>query len=339
LSGASGGGQRDRVTSLLLHRDQVPTDVALVRALLAEQLPHLGGLRVVPVASSGTDHDVFRLGDHLAARLPKIAWAREQPAFEAHWLPRLAPHLPLALPRTEALGRPGCGYPFDWAVVEWLPGRQSDPDRDGTERAATDLAAFVQALRAVPPSPLGVDHDDDARPAPVRGPGRRGGPLASLDEDVRSALAELGDRADVVVGSSGAPGGGAAVLRCWDAALEAAPHAGPPVWVHGDLMPGNLLADPSEPGRLTAVIDWGGAATADPAVDLLPAWHLFGAPGRSSAQQLFRDALGTDDAAWARGRGVVVHQALQALPYYWETKPGMVAQASRALAAAVAETA
>ncbi|TNM64646.1 aminoglycoside phosphotransferase family protein [Streptomyces sp. NP160] len=311
-----------------MHRDQVPTDTALVRALLAEQLPHLAGERVEPVASSGTDHDVYRVGDHLAARLPKIAWARDQGRSEAHWLPVLAPHLPLALPRTEALGAPGCGYPFDWAVVTWLPGRQAGPDRDGTAQAAADLAAFVTALRSLP-----LD-DDDRRSAPERGPGRRGGPLAALDDDVRAALAELGDRAGVVV-----DGGARAVLRCWDAALEAPAHEGPPRWAHGDLLPGNLLADTATPGRLTAVIDWGAFALADPAVDLLPAWHLFGARSQHHAQHLYREAVGADEAAWARGRGVVVHQAVQALPYYWETGPGMVAQASRALCAAVAETA
>ncbi|MEH3076284.1 MAG: phosphotransferase [Quadrisphaera sp.] len=318
-----------------LHRDQVATSAALVRALLTEQLPHLAALPVVPVSSSGTDHDVFRLGDHLAVRLPKIAWAREQGALEARWLPLLAPRLPLALPRTEALGAPGCGYPFAWAVVGWLPGRQADPDRDATEHTAADVAGFVTALRSVPPDLAGAP--------PVRSPGQRGGPLAALDDDVRAALAELGARVDVVVSGRGGTGGRRAVLRCWEAALEAPPHAGPPVWSHGDLLPGNVLVDlhvdPATSSRPTAVIDWGSAALADPATDLRPAWHLFGSASARAAQQRFREGVVADDAEWARGRGVVVHQALQALPYYWETNPAMVAQASRALAAAVAETA
>ncbi len=319
--------------SLLLHRDQVPTDAALVSALLAEQHPALAALPVRLVTSSGTDHDVYRLGDDLAVRLPKIAWAQGQSALEARWLPRLAPHLPLSLPRVVAAGRPGCGYPFAWSVVTWVPGRQADPELDDDERTAADLAAFVTALRSLPPARPGGQ--DDA--PPVRGPGQRGGPLAALDDGVRDALADLGDRADRVV-----DGGARAVLRCWDAALEAAPHAGEPVWAHGDLLPGNLLVTPGDidrdsdgdgTDRLSAVIDWGALALADPAVDLQPAWNLFaGRPRRR-----FRDDLAPDDAAWARGRGVVVHQTVQALPYYWATNPGMVAQASRALAAAVAD--
>lgn len=316
--------------SPLLHRDQVPTDTSLVSALLAEQHPRLAGCAVVPVLSSGTDHDVYRLSSTggperagLAVRLPKIAWAEGQAALEARWLPALASRLPLAVPRVVAAGRPGCGYPFAWSVVTWLPGRQADPALDDGERTATDLALLVRSLRDLPPalSRLGGP--------PVREAGRRGGPLAALDEQVGSALADLGDRVDA-----------RAVLRCWDRALEAAPHTGPPVWTHGDLLPGNLLvggqpsdaaADGTAGPALSGVIDWGALGLADPAVDLLPAWNLLSGAARAR----FREELDVDDDAWERGRGTAVHQAVQALPYYWETNPPMVAQASRALEAAV----
>jgi aminoglycoside phosphotransferase (APT) family kinase protein len=92
-----------------MHPDQVPTDVGLVRALLAEQHPRWAHLPVRPVVSYGTDHDVYRLGPDLSARMPKIAWASGQAAKEATWLPRLAPHLPLAVPVQAARGRPGAG--------------------------------------------------------------------------------------------------------------------------------------------------------------------------------------------------------------------------------------
>jgi len=307
--------------SPLLHRDQVPTDASLVSALLAEQHPRLADCAVVPVSSSGTDHDVYRLpgavgpggadGAGLAVRLPKIAWAEGQAALEARWLPVLAARLPLAVPRVVAAGRPGCGYPFAWSVVTWLPGRQADPALDDDERTATDLARLVGVLRELPAelSRLGGP--------PRREAGRRGGPLEALDEQVRTAVSALGDRVEA-----------RAVLRCWDRAREAAPHAGPPVWAHGDLLPGNLLVGD---GVLSGVIDWGSLGLADPAVDLLPAWNLL----TGAARARFRAELDVDDAEWERGRGTAVHQAAQALPYYWDTNPPMVAQALRALAEAV----
>src|SRR3954471_4006545 len=58
------------VTRVRMHADEVATDAELVRRLLAGQFPHWADLAVVPVASSGTVHDIYRLGDGLAVRLP-----------------------------------------------------------------------------------------------------------------------------------------------------------------------------------------------------------------------------------------------------------------------------
>jgi len=108
-----------------MHADEVATDAALVRRLLAAQFPHWAERPIEPVVSYGTDHDIYRLGADLAARLPRIGWASEQAAKEAKWLPRLAQHLPLALPVPLAMGRPADDYPFDWSVCTWLPGRNA----------------------------------------------------------------------------------------------------------------------------------------------------------------------------------------------------------------------
>ncbi len=167
-----------------MHPDQVPTNVALVRRLLAGQFPHWADLPVEPVTSSGTDHDIYRLGDDLSVRLPRIAWATGQAAKEAAWLPRLAPHLPLAVPVQLVMGHPAEGYPFDWSVYEWVGGTDasgmvaagtgSSRDAGGLDRAAVDLAAFVMALRRI-----------DTTGAPVRPAGARGAPLAELDQQVQ----------------------------------------------------------------------------------------------------------------------------------------------------------
>lgn len=293
-----------------MHADEVETDVALVRRLLAGQFPRWAGLPIDPVASYGTDHDIYRLGDHLAARLPRIGWATAQAHTEATWLPRLAPQLPLAVPVQLARGHPAEGYPFEWSVYEWLPGENANGTIGDLEQAAVDLAGFVRALRRV-----------DTTGAHPRHPHGRGGPLAQHDEDVRRSVAELGDRVDA-----------GAALRSWQASLEAPAWDGPEVWVHGDLLPGNLLV---VGGRLSAVIDFGGLNVGDPACDLQPAWNLFAGAGASRAR--FRAELAIDDASWLRGRGWALAQAVMALPYYWDTNPGMVRQASHALAQVLAD--
>jgi aminoglycoside phosphotransferase (APT) family kinase protein len=291
-----------------MHADEIDTDVALVRRLLAAQFPQWAELAIDPVVSYGTDHAIYRLGDHLAARLPRIGWATKQAAKEAEWLPRLAPRLPLAVPMQLAMGDPAYGYPFEWSVYEWLPGENADGTVDDLDQAAVDLAAFVKALRQV-----------DATDAHPRPPGSRGAPLAELDGQFRPALAQLGDRID-----------GDATLRSWEESLNAPVWDGEEVWVHGDLLPGNLLF---VDGRLSAVIDFGCLNVGDPACDLQPAWNVFAGDSRTR----YRAELQVDDASWLRGRGWALCQAVVALPYYWDTNLGMIRQASHALAQVLAD--
>jgi aminoglycoside phosphotransferase (APT) family kinase protein len=285
-----------------MHADEIETNIALVHRLLIGQFPDWAALPIRPVASNGTDHAIYRLGDQLAVRLPRIGWATQQAAKEAIWLPRLAPQLPLAVPVPLALGRPAEGYPYDWSVYRWLPGEDATSALTDLERAAVDLAAFIRALRRI-----------DTSGAPARSPGSRGAPLAELDEPVRHSIVALGDRID-----------GAAALDVWQTALATPVWPAPEQWVHGDLLPGNLLV---EDGRLTAVIDFGSLNVGDPACDLQPAWNLF----VGASRRRFRSELAVDPASWQRGRGWTLSQTVMALAYYWETNPGMIRQASHAL--------
>ena len=102
-----------------MHAGEIETDSRLVRWLLRHQFPHWADLPIEMVPSYGTDHDIYRLGDQLCARMPRIGWAAGQAEREAVWLPRLAPHLPLALPVQVALGQPADGYPFTWSVYQF----------------------------------------------------------------------------------------------------------------------------------------------------------------------------------------------------------------------------
>jgi len=280
-----------------MHAEEVEVDVDLVRRLLAAQHPELAGLPLRPVPSAGTDNALFRLGEDLVVRLPRIHWAVDDVAKDLRWLPRLAPQLPLPVPEPVVAGSSGEGYPWPWSVQRWLAGEDAASGRIADLRAlAIDLAGFVAAL-----------HRIDATDGPRPGPTGRGVPLAVRDGATRRAIEALGERVDT-----------AAVTAAWETALAAPEWAGERVWVHGDLTPGNLLV---VDGRLSAVLDFGAAAGGDPAVDLLPAWNLF--PG--DARVAYREALGVDDAMWARGRGWALSVALIALPYYLHTNPAITA--------------
>jgi len=236
-----------------MHDDEVDVDDAEVRRLLATQFPQLADLPLTRVEAWGTDHAIFRLGESLSVRLPKIGWATKQGEKEHRWLPELAPHLPIEVPVPLAMGEPAEGYPFRWYVSPWLDG--ANPGAGGSvdmRRLAVDLAAFVLALQAL-----------DTTDAPGPRVDQRGGQLAGADGYTRAQAELLRNEADVD-----------ALLAVWDAGLDAPPWDGPAVWVHGDLSDGNLLV---RDGRLSGVIDWGGLIAGDPAVELMVAWNLFDA--------------------------------------------------------------
>ena len=294
-----------------MHSEEVPIDGALVRRLLATQLPELVDLALTQVDAWGTDHAIFRLGDELSVRLPRIGWAAGQGEKEQRWLPLLAPALPVAVPVPRFVGRPAPGYPFRWYVSPWLEGRTPDPAGDDLLQLAGDVAAFVLALQAV-----------DATGAPSAAAAQRGGPLRLADASTRASAEQLRGVTDVD-----------GLLAVWNAGCEAPAWEGPPRWADGDLMDGNLLL---RNGRLAAVIDWGALKAGDPAVDLMAAWSLFDADSRLA----YRRALAfVDDAMWLRGRAWATSAALQALPYYRDTNPDIVARSWRTVRAVLGDLA
>jgi aminoglycoside phosphotransferase (APT) family kinase protein len=297
-----------------MHADEVPTDAELVRRLVAAQFPEWAGLPIRPVPSGGTDNAIYRLGDDLAVRLPRVGWAVGQVGKEHRWLPRLAPHLPLAVPVPLAAGEPGEGYPWPWSVCRWLDGENATLDRLSDPcRAAEELAGFLIALRGIDPA---------GGPPPGEHNSGRGVPLAERDARVRESLAalnELGGEIDTD-----------AAAAIWEDSLAAPAWDGPPVWLHGDLQSGNLLA---QNGRLSAVIDFGCLGVGDPACDLMVAWNLFTGESRAA----FRATLAPDDASWARGRGWALSVGLIALPYYLPTSPAMVRYARHTIAAVLGD--
>ncbi|MFJ8626086.1 aminoglycoside phosphotransferase family protein [Kitasatospora sp. NPDC093550] len=280
-----------------MHPNEPVVDAALVRRLIAAQFPQWERLPITPVGSAGTDNAMFRLGPELAVRLPRTAWAAGGVRREHQWLPRLAPRLPLPVPAPLALGRPAAGYAWEWSVLRWIDGANPAVGALAAPGAlARDLAGFVSALRAADPTDAPAGH--------------RSVPLASRDGATRAAIAQLAGSIDT-----------AAATALWDKALRLPDYAGPPVWMHGDLTPGNLLL--SRTGRIAGVIDFALMGVGDPTADLIAAWNLLPAATRPA----FRAALRADDAMWARGRAWAFSIALVTIPYYRHTDQARTANA------------
>jgi len=294
-----------------MHVDEVDADVPLVCRLLTAQFPQWADLPIEPVHAAETDNAIYRLGSDMAVRLPRIEGATGQVDKEHRWLPRLAPLLPLAIPAPLAKGAPGEGHPWQWSVYRWLAGEHATSERIADLRkAARDLAQFVAALQRIDPT---------GGPLPGAHNSFRGVPLSMRDAETRAAIASLAGMLDT-----------GAVTAAWDAALQAPAWHGPPVWIHGDLLPLNLLV---ERGRLSAVIDFGCLGLGDPACDLMVAWTFLDAQTRA----VFRAALPDDDVTWARGRGWALSFGLIALPYYQSTNPVLAGIARRAIDEALAD--
>jgi aminoglycoside phosphotransferase (APT) family kinase protein len=297
------------MSSPKMNPDEVDVHASLVRRLVAEQFAQWADLPVTEVASAGTDHAIYRLGDELALRLPRRPSAVPALAKEWRWLPRLAPLLPLAVPVPLAQGAAAEGFPFPWAVYRWLSGQNvADHPVADLPDAAVRLGRFVAALQRI-----------DASDGP---PTFRGGPLSALNDRVRSEIRILGAQGTLDPDLAAA---------AWDAAVAAPPWDRPPVWVHADLYPLNLLA---RGGRLDAVIDFGELGTGDPAIDLMPAWAWLTAATR----EVFRTQVAPNDATWARGRGWALGLGIGAVHYYRHSNPVLAAIGQHAITQVTADS-
>ena len=262
----------------------VEVSADLVRRLLADQHPDLARLPVEFLAN-GWDNELYRVGDGLVARLPRRALGAEIITNEQRWLPGLAPRLPLPIPSPERTGVPACGYPYSWSVVPYLPGVPA------AQASSFDPAAAAAAVGGF----LGALHV----PAPADAPANpfRGVPLTARASTFAASLALIGGQVDRD-----------AVLRAWVAALTAPVYDGPPVWLHGDLHPANILVND---GQVSGVIDFGDITAGDPASDLSVAWMLLPPGFHAGFWSAYQAAGGrAGDAMRARARGWALNLAV-----------------------------
>ena len=251
-------------------------DSRFVAALLADQHPDLAHLPL-QIVDAGWDNALFRLGEHLAVRLPRRTVAAPLIVHEQRWLPSLADRLTLPVPAPARIGIPARGYPWHWSVAPWLPGMPADQHTPDPAQAQP-FAAFLRSLHVSAPA--------DAPANPFRGVA-----LSQRAEAVEARLHRLAGSTSLITPQ---------IRQIWREAVQA-PLDAPPTWLHGDLHPRNVLV---EQGVITGIIDWGDITSGDCATDLAAIWMLFSTP--DARQNALAAYVGLSEATLRRAQGWAV---------------------------------
>lgn len=284
-----------------MHENELEINAALVQTLLENQCPQWANLPLQAISSSGTEHALFRLGSNYVVRLPRISGLHATLNKEYEWVPKIAAILKTPLSEPVFKGNPDEVYPWFWTITQWNDGHNPEFEKENEYALlARDLAHFINELHAVQ---LTAGPDS-----------RRGIPLSTkeLDDETRQAISELHGDVDILL-----------ITSLWNQ-LSAIPYWDKaPVWIHGDLLPGNILI---QNNRLSAVIDFSEVGIGDPACDLVVAWCLF----NKQSREIFKENLNTmDNNTWERGRGWALSIAIILLPYYKYSNPVMATLARR----------
>jgi aminoglycoside phosphotransferase (APT) family kinase protein len=217
-------------------------------------------------------------------RMPTAADYALKVPKEQELLPGLANRLSVSIPAPIKMGKPSADYPYPFSIYKWLSGKSinlltlTDQEK---EQLAFDMAKFLKELQAIM---------DIKGPEPGQHNWWRGDHVSVYDKGAREQIAELAEIIDA-----------GQALALWDKA-SATRWNKQPIWIHGDFAIGNILMDS---GKLSAVIDFGGAAVGDPAGDLVIAWtYLSG-----KARETFISKMDMDPDTWIRARAWVLWKA------------------------------
>ncbi|WP_088071819.1 aminoglycoside phosphotransferase family protein [Gottfriedia luciferensis] len=255
----------------------------IVKELIKEQFPSWSDLEIKPVRVSGNDNRTFHLGNYMSVRLPNAECYVPQVEKEHRWLPFLAKNLSLPISKPLAKGKANQSYPYPWTINEWIDGDSLRNDNlNDVSQFARDLAKFLTELQSI-----------NAEGGPKAGEHNffRGGNLVVYDRETKDSIENTKDFFKDKL-----------LLEIWQLALSSS-WSSDPVWVHGDIAPGNLLV---KDGKLCAVIDFGILGVGDPACDAAIAWTYFDEQSRNE----FKNALNFDEGTWNRARGWALWKAL-----------------------------
>ena len=289
-----------------MHDGEADIDARVVRRLVAAQFPRFRDLPVRAVRSTGTVNAIYRLGDRLCVRLPRMREWAGRPGEGVAVAPAARPALTLRVPEPVERGRPDEAYPFAWAIYDWIEGRPYADElvADEAGRRPISRGSCTSCARWRPAT---------ARRAAVAG---------------RCATSTTVTRAAIAASDgSSTPG------RRWPRGSARSTRrrgtgrrCGSTPTCSGRTCSSTAAACP----RSSTSARWAPAIRPPTS---LPAWSVFGAGGRAA----YRAALAVDDGTWERARGYALHQAAMIIPYYAETNPDFVALAARTVEQVLAD--
>jgi len=258
----------------------------LAEMLIKEQFPQWANEAIRPVSLQGHDNRSYRLGEDKVIRMPSNDCYVPQVEKEHRFLAELATSLPLSIPQPLAKGKPSGSYPYPWSVYHWIDGECLVESRDSgaelveiAKQLANFLVSFQQLDAATGPTP---GQHNFYRGAEFSHYGNEA--LSLVEQQLQSKRREQAET----------------ITQC---ALQSQWQK-KPVWVHGDISPGNLLI---RDNKLVAVIDFGCLGVGDPACDLMIAWTYFDARCRCA----FKHNLSIDNQTWQRAKAWALWKCLQ----------------------------
>jgi len=253
-------------------RAEVEITEELIARLVASQFPDFARLPI-RIIGTGWDNVVARVGNFLAARIPRHAVGEMLLMREQKWLPELAPKLPLPIPSPIHIGAPIPDYPFTWSIVPWIEGECADIARP----MASEAEKFVQFVKA-----LHV-------PAPSNAPtnSARDCPLSGKQVDTERRMSNIAHRCDLLTPK---------LKNIWEKALSTEIDV-PQTWIAADIHARNVI---TRRGQFAAFIDWGDMCAGDRATDLAGIWNLFEEP---HARRAAIESCAMSEATLQRSKG------------------------------------